>query len=833
MKHVSTVRILLASAAWLIALAAGAPGSGGPEVHAQAGQTGAAAAAQLSPQRALLNQYCVGCHNGRMKAGGLELDTVDITKVGEHAEMFERVVKKLRGGMMPPVGRPRPDQAAYDGFISWLETQLDAAAAKSPNAGRTESLHRLNRAEYKNAVRDLLAVNADVTELLPADDSSYGFDNIAGVLKVNQSLLERYLTAARKISRVAVGSPLPKPTSTTYPVSPLYSQEQRVEGLPFGTRGGTLITHQFQQTGEYEIKVELLCPTENDTKCDAAGGFSENHEMEVSVDGERVKLFTIEARGQETGWNPEWDQRFKVRVPVQGGPRDVVVTFLQKANSEVVTDGYRKRFQRQFRYYADASPQTMPWVDKVFISGPFSQNGPGDTPSREKIFTCRPAKPAEEDACAKTILTTLARRAYRRPVTAKDVDSLLVSYRQGKTEGGFEVGIEAALRRLLVSPNFLLRIERDPESLAAPATRASAVPAASLVKSAAPVVAPVNYRISDLELASRLSFFLWSSIPDDALLAVAAEGKLRDPKVLEQQVRRMLADPKSEALVQNFAGQWLELRNLQAVSPSEYVLPDWDDRLRTDLRKETELFFGSIIREDRSVIDLLTADYTFLNERLATHYGIPNVKGVTFRKVTYPDDKRRGLFGQGSILTTTSHAIRTSPVFRGKWVMTNILGTPPPAPPANVPPLPEKQGGDAPKTMRERMAAHRGNPVCASCHSMIDPLGFALENFDPIGRWRDVDDGFNKIDSSGTLPDGTKFTDLNSFRQTLLAKPDRFARTMIEKMMVYSLGRGLEYYDMPAARAVSKNAAAGNFRFSAVVMGIVNSAPFQMRRSRS
>ena len=835
MKHASTVRVLLASTAWLIAVASGAPRAAGPPiVRLEAAQAGAATpATQASPQRALLNQYCVGCHNPRTNAGGLSLDQqVDLGRVGDHAELFERVVAKMRGGMMPPVGRPRPDQQAYDGFVTWLEGQLDTAAAKNPNAGRTESLHRLNRAEYRNAVRDLLAVDAEVTELLPADDSSYGFDNIAGVLKVNQSLLERYLTAAHKISRAAVGAPLQKPTSATYAVSPLFSQEQRVEGLPFGTRGGTLIKHPFPQSGEYEIKIELLCPNENDTKCDAAGGFPEEHHLEVSIDGERVKLFTIEPRPQENGWNSEWDQRFKVRVPVQGGPRDLAVTFLRLANSEVVTDGYRKRFQRQFRYYADASPQTAPWVDKVIISGPFSQTGPGDTPSRQRIFKCHPTKAQEEDGCAKTIFSALARRAYRRPVTAKEVESLLVSYRRGRTDGGsFEAGVEAGLRRLLVSPNFLLRVERDPGGLAS--SGQGQAPVASVVRGAAPPAGPTNYRISDLELASRLSFFLWSSIPDEELLGVATDGKLKDPQVLEKQVRRMLGDPRADALVTNFAGQWLELRNLQAVQPSEYVLPDFDDRLRGDLRRETELFFESIIREDRSVIDLLTADYTFLNERLARHYGIPNVRGTTFRRVTYPDDRRRGLLGQGSILTVTSHAVRTSPVFRGKWVMTNILGTPPPAPPANVPPLPEKKDGDAPKTMRERMAAHRGNPVCASCHAVIDPLGFALENFDPIGRWRDVDDGFNPIDSSGTLPDATKFSDLASFRKALLGRPDRFARTMIEKLMVYSLGRGLEFYDMPAARAVSKNAAAGNFRFSAVVLGIVNSPPFQMRRSRS
>jgi len=774
-----------------------------------------------SSQREVVDRYCVTCHNKRTLAGNLSLDSLDMTDVGKDAHVWEKAVVKLRGGMMPPPGAPRPAVAVYDNLIAWLETALDRAAEVAPNPGRTETMHRLNRAEYGNAIRDLLDLEVDVTEFLPADDASYGFDNIAGVLKLNQSVMERYLSAAAKVAQIAIGDSVIEGLSKTYVIPREQSQYERVEGLPFGTRGGTLIKHHFPQDGTYEIKVELLCTTEVDLKCDAAGGFTEAFELEILLDGKRVHLsdsldsqvFKIEPREAKPGYLYEWDEAFKVRTPVEAGPHEIGVTFVKGPSVEYVRGGLRKRFERPYRYYPDQMQIAEPFVDNVRIVGPYAPEGLGDTPSRRKIFSCQPTNEGIEDTtkCAKEILGPLVRQAYRRPVTTLEVEELLGFFHEGLSDGGFEAGIALALRRVLTSPNFLFRIEHDPlENIDGP------------------------YRISDLELASRLSFFLWSSLPDDELIELASLGELSDPVVLEQQVHRMLGDARTFALVENFFGQWLKLRHVDALQPSELLFPNFDTLLQKSLKRETELFVEYIVREDRSVIDLLDADYTFINGRLARHYQIPYVQGTEFRRVTYPDNRRRGLLGHGSILTLTSHAIRTSPVIRGAWVLENILGTPPPDPPANVPPF--KEANLASKTvlsMKERMAAHRVNPVCAACHSMIDPAGFALENFNPVGQWRDVDETFAVIDTAGVLPDGTEFSTLNEFRSALSAHPDRFVLNMIKKLLTYALGRGLEYYDQPSVRRIATEAAASDYRFSKLVMGIVSSPPFQMRQSES
>ena len=739
----------------------------------------------------------------------------------QSAEVWERVIQKLRSKMMPPVGLPRPDAAAQEAFVTYLEHEIDRAAASDPNPGRTETLHRLNRAEYQNAVRDVLGFEIDVTDLLPPDDASYGFDNIAGVLKLNQSNLERYLTAAMRVSRGAVGSEPAVPASVTFPVAPDLPQYERIEGLPFGTRGGTLVPYYFPRDGEYEIEITLMCTTEVDLECNGALGFSRPHELQVLVDGALVESWVLPPKSvnltypnNDTVDGPvDKDQRWTVRLPVTAGHHHVGVTFVDGPDVEYVRTGYRRRFERPYRYYADTMFISVPFVDRVQIAGPFESGGhfglAGNTPSRRTIFTCSTAADAEAP-CARQILSELATRAYRRPATEKDVAELLAFYEQGSEEGGFEHGIETAIQRMLVSTNFLFRIEREP---------ADARPGE-------------NYLVGDLALASRLSFFLWSSVPDADLLEAALDGSLQRPNALRRQVQRMLADPKADALVDNFFTQWLSLRHVDQLRPSESLFPNFDASLRSALRRETELFAEHIIREDRSVLELLTADYTFVNERLAKHYDIPNVQGIGFRRVEYPDDRRRGLLGHGSILTLTSHAIRTSPVLRGKWVLENVLATPPPPPPPNVPQLEEEEiGSRKTQTMREKMAAHRANPTCAACHSLIDPAGFALENFDPTGQWRDRDQRFAPLDTTGALPDGSTFSNLVEFREALMRDPERFVGSFTEKLLTYALGRGVEYYDQPAIRRIVVEAAADDYRFSSVVMGIVQSLPFKSRRA--
>ena len=764
-------------------------------------------------QRALLDRYCVTCHNDRLRTGGLTLDAdaVDVTDVAAHAEVWERVVRKLRAGAMPPRPRPRPEPAAYAGFRSWLEAELDSAAAADPNPGRTETFHRLSRTEYRNAVRDLLALEVEVDELLPADDTSYGFDNIAGVLGVSPTLMDRYLAAARKVSRLAAASPVPSPTAETFRIASDLGQDRRMEGLPFGTRGGTVIDYNFPEDAEYVFEILPDGPLR-----------IEPHDLELTIDGERIALLTVGKRpdpDDPRGLYTPQIEALEVRTPVTAGPHTVGVAFLRKTSAE--PEGIRKLYLRPFTGEGSGGDSRyQPYVESVTIAGPYESSGARpveETPSRERIFTCRPATgdagtaaARDEAACAHHILSTVARRAYRRPVSDEDVARLLTFFDRGRAAGSFDNGIEMALRRLLVSPEFLFRVERDPEGVA---------PGAS-------------YRLSDLELASRLSFFLWSSIPDDELLAVAERGELGDSETFEAQVERMLADPRSEALVGNFAGQWLTLRNAAAVRPDEDEFPDFGEGLRQAFRRETELLFDSVLREDRSTLDLLAADYTFVNERLAQHYGIPNVRGSHFRRVRLDDAARGGLLGHGSILTVTSYANRTSPVNRGKWVLENILGTPPPPPPPDVPELETAEGAE-PLSMREAMEQHRANPVCASCHRLMDPLGLSLEHFDAIGRWRDREGGGAAIDASGELPDGTPFDGPSGLRAALLRHPDRFVTTVTEKLMIYALGRGVEHYDAPAIRAIVRDAARDDYRLSALVKGVVRSTPFQMRRSPS
>ncbi len=756
--------------------------------------------------RRLVDQYCVGCHNqaivnsspevvsdplsAQLRAVGLTLDTLDLGDVAAHGQEWEKVVRKLRAGLMPPAGAARPEPSQLDGLRNWLEAELDQAAANNPDPGRTASLHRLNRAEYQNAIRDLLDLDIDVDQYLPADDASYGFDNIGGVLRMSQSLLERYLEAARRISRSAVGKAPPVPFSETFRTQQDEQQHEQVPGLPFGTRGGLRVDYQFPQDADYELGIQL----------GGMRGVQDEHTLVVTLDGAALETL------------PVTESEFQLSVPVSAGPHALGVTF--RARPPLLVEQVRERFQNPRTAGNGGGPLgAMPFVSSVTLAGPYNARGPGDTPSRRRLFSCDPASAAAELDCARRILSRLARQAYRRPVTEEDVETLLEFYRRGSRTAGFEDGIELALRRLLVSPEFLVRIEADPVDIAA----------------------GTPYRISDLELASRLSFFLWSSIPDEELLRAAEHGELHDPLELARQTRRMLADPRSQSLTSNFAGQWLQLRNLATVyRPGEPYAVEFDETLRQAMITETELFFDSIVREDRSVLELLSADYTFLNGRLAGHYDIANIQGSHFRRVMLPaDSPRRGLLGHGSILTLTSHAIRTSPVLRGKWILNNILGTPPPDPPPNVPALDDGKTSARVATMRERMAAHRSNPVCAACHNMIDPTGFALEGFDAIGRYRQVDRWFNEIDTSGVLPDGTSFDGVAELRQALVAEPDRFVSTFAEKLMTYALGRGLDYYDMPILRQLVQDSAANGHSMQALIVGIVGSYPFLHRRSES
>jgi mono/diheme cytochrome c family protein len=797
-------------------------------VLARSGDVTAQAPAAQTPAAGLsaaaLNQYCVTCHNDRLKTAGLVIDVAGLATIGEHAETWEKVVRKLRTTSMPPAGARRPDAATYHAVASFLESELDRAADARPQLPSVPLTHRLSRTEYGNAVRDLLALEAlprevEIDILLPPDNVSSGFDNIADLLFISPSNMERYLDAARKISRLAVGDPQMPPLVNIHRLNPEHPQDERVEALPVGTRGGLAVRSEFPVDGRYVVKVELAATPR------------ERHDLEVTVDGARVALRTL---GEEGGRGGRGRGGAGAAAPIEfpltltAGPKVVGVAFLQRTEAQDEAT-LRPRMR---------SRGTQPAIAAVTISGPYDAVAGTDSPSRRRIFTCHPPSPsglrrdeppspasaeataksrrsspaieASEGGCAREILSTLARRAYRRPVTEVDLRDLLPFYDLGRRERDFDYGIQRALERLLVSSQFLFRIER-PSATAAPGAL---------------------YRVSDIELASRLSFFLWSSIPDDELLDAAIAGRLREPAVLEQQVRRMLADRRADALVTNFAAQWLYLRDLETKRPDEILFADFDETLRQAMQRETELFIGSVFGEDRSVIELLTANYTFLNERLARHYGIPNVRGSHFRRVTLPEGSvRGGLLGLGSVLTITSYATRTSPVIRGKWVLENLLSSAPPPPPPDIPSL-STDGAERekPLTLRDAMVRHRANPSCAGCHARMDPIGFAMDNFDAIGRWRDTDGG-TPIDASGTFPDGTKFQGITGLKQELLRQREQFAGTVAEKLLMYAIGRNVHYYDGPAVRAIVRDGAARDYAFSSLVLGVVKSRPFQMRQA--
>ena len=741
---------------------------------------------------------CLDCHDNATMTARLALDDLIAMDIGLNQEPWEKVVRKLTARQMPPSEMPRPEEDDYDAAVAWLESSLDAAAARRPNPGRPETFRRLNRAEYRNAIRDLLALDVDVASVLPPDESSHGFDNIT-VTDLSPTLLNRYLSAAQTISRLAVGGVPLAPREDIFRVRADVTQDVHLEGLPIGTRGGAMIAYNFPQDGEYEIQIRLMRDRNENIE-----GLSDTHKLEVLLDRKRVELFTIKSPPEGTS-DQSLDANLNVRIKTAAGPHNVGVAFLAKSSSLLET--IRQPLNVHFNFYRH--PRLGPAVYQVSIIGPFEPSGPGETPSRRRLFICTPGAPGEEEECAKRILSNLLRRAYRRPVDEKDLKTPMEFYRAGRAEGDFDAGIEMALSSVLVNPNFLFRIERDR-------------PGATL---------GTAYRIEDVELASRLSFFLWSSIPDDELLSLAASGELSRPHVLEQQVQRMLADKRSEALVNNFADQWLYLRNLESIHPDMRLFPDFDDNLRQAMRQETELFFESIMREDRSALDLIKADYTYLNERLAKHYGIPHVYGSRFRRVSLDEASQRGgLLRQGSILTVTSYPTRTSPVIRGQWVLTNLIGTPPPPPPPNVPEL-EDNTVSSTLSVRERLKQHRANTACASCHDLMDPVGFALENFDAVGRWRQTEAG-TPIDASGGLPDGSEFVGASGLEQALLDRPELFVRTLTEKLMTFALGRGVEYYDAPSIRKIVATARDDDYRFSRVIMGIVQSTPFQMRMSQ-
>ena len=749
-----------------------------------------------------IDKYCVDCHNPEDWAGSLDFSLVDLENPIADPEIWEKVMRKFRGNMMPPQGNPGPDREEKLAFVSWLQDTLDTAILASPQPGKS-SLHRLNRTEYGNAVRDLLDLDVDISEYLPADDEGYGFDNIADVLRTSPALLEQYLVASRKITDLAVGNMGTDPVSTVYRVPPDLPQAQHIPGLPLGTRGGILIEHNFPLDAEYEFHNYL---TRNIVGY--MTGLEWPHQFEISIDGERV--FLAQVGGEDDNLRSDRnfagaadiiDERLKVRVPVQAGHHQVAVTFLQKNAAET-----HEPLELHTRDLDLQNMNGVPTLDYVDIIGPFEPTSSGDTASRRKIFSCYPDSGQQDRACAEEILFRLGRQAFRRPLTADDRSLLLSFYQEGQEQGGFEAGIQQALRFILTSPNFLFRSEPDPESLQA----------------------GEKYVVGDLALASRLSFFLWSSLPDEELLNLAEAGALGDAGELDRQGERMLQDPRAVALVDNFAAQWLFLRNLQSIHPDTRTFPNFDDKLREGFRMETTLFIRSILDNDSSVLDLLEADYTYVNDRLAVHYGIPNIYGSHFRRVELADPNRRGLLGQGSILTVTSYPNRTSPVLRGKWILENIMGSPAPTPPPNVPALTENTPGQNETSVRERLIRHRADPACNGCHGVMDPLGFSLENFDAIGRYRNKD-ASGPIDSSGQLADGTPVDGAISLRQALMAKPEYFVETFTEKLLTYALGRGLEYYDMPVVRDVTRKAAGQDYRLSEIIKGIVNSVPFRMK----
>ena len=772
------------------------------KITAQQSNAPAAGVSQASSQRQFLDRYCVSCHNEKLKTGGLSLVQVDLSKPGAQSELWEKVLRKLHTGVMPPPNMPQPPEADRLAMVTWLQTSLDAASATTKlNPGRTETLRHLNRTEYQNSIRDLLALDIDAGSFLPADESGHGFDNVI-VGDLSPTLLDRYISAAQKISRLAVGTTPSSLQSDIINLPADLTQENHLPGLPMGTRGGILTSYTFPQDGEYDIQALLARNLEGNVS-----GLREArpHRLVVLLDREPVKTFTIQKLA--TSDDTSFDRDLKVRVSVSAGPHNIGITFVQDGSSLVGT----VRQPTESRYNDRRYPRTAPALNQVSVTGPYAPKGAGDTPSRRRLFVCRPTgqDKAEEEKCAGTILSTVMRRAYRRPVAKAEVDESMAFYRKGRAAGDFDGGIATALSAVLSNPAFLFRVESDPKN----------VPAGGV------------YRISDLDLASRLSFFLWSSIPDDELLDVAVRGKLSQPEELDKQVRRMLADHRSFNLATNFAGQWLRLRNIDAVVPASTLFRDFDDNLRQAFRQETELFFDSILREDRSVLTFIKSDYTYLNERLAKHYGIPDVYGSRFRRVTLaPDSRRGGLLRQGSVLSVTSYATRTSPVLRGVLVLKNILGAPPPPPPPNVPALDESTVA-ANLSMRQRMAAHRKSAVCASCHRTIDPVGFALENYNAVGQWRDFDDDGQPVDATGAAPGGKEFNGIDGLENALMARPELFVTALTENLMTFALGRGVEYYDAPATRKIVRDAEKDKYRFSSLILGIVKSVPFQMRRA--
>jgi hypothetical protein len=778
-----------------IAAAALISGPGAAQLLEQPG-----AGPNLAPPQAFLQNNCIKCHNRTDTSAaalfaGLFFDELDVMHVAENPERWEKVVRKLGAGMMPPASEPRPDPVAKAAFLGYLETELDALAHAAPNPGRP-ALHRVNRTEYANAIRDLLALEVDATALLPADDSSFGFDNIAGSLGVSPALLERYVAAAGKISRLAIGDTAVQDGQQKYVVSGDLTQNDHLPGMPLGTRGGARFSHHFPVDGEYVIRADLV---ERGGRMFGAN-VGKTEQLEVTLDGRRVLLQDLGEYRVEDG--------AAIRMAVPAGPHTIGAAFVKK-NHAPVEDVIQPFEFSLFEPAVDGDPNWtfVPHLASMAVTGPFNVAGVGSTPSRERIFVCRPASTQDEASCAREIVETLATRAFRQPVEREQLSTLMDFYDEGRARGSFDSGIEMALRRILASPEFVFRFERAPEG-----TEPGDI-----------------YRLNDLELASRLSFFLWSSIPDDELLALAVDDRLHETGTLRKQVRRMLDDPRSNAFIENFAGQWLYLRNLANKGGAVEHFPNFDDNLRQSFRTETELLFASIVREDRGLLDLLTADYTFVNERLAKHYGIPGIYGSEFRRVPVTNDARRGLLGQGSILLVTSLPERTSPVQRGVWVLENIVGAPIPTPPPNVPALEEQAGTkNHPRTLREQMELHNGRPFCAGCHKIMDPIGFAMENFDAVGRWRTEEHG-EPINAKARLVDGTELEGTVDLRNALLKYSDRFVQTTTEKLMTYALGRGLEYYDMPTVRAIARGAAKNDYRFSDLVLGVVESDAFRLR----
>jgi cytochrome c551/c552 len=751
-----------------------------------------AAPAETASLPAMTRRYCLGCHSARVKTGGLSLEGLDAAAPARHPEVWEKVVRRLRARQMPPAGLPRPSEGTYAAVVKQLASALDSASAAQPDPGRTGTFRRLTRYEYQNAIRDVLGLELDTTALLPADESSHGFDNITSA-GLSPTLLERYLNAAKTVSRLTIGIAGRAPGGETVRLPPDLTQETHLDGLPLGTRGGVSHRYQFAVDAEYEIQVRLARDRNEHVE-----GLHDRHEVELMLDGERLK--TYEVVPPKTGNHISADQHLNVRLRVTAGPHVVSAAFLKKPT--LLIESERQPYQAHFNM--DRHPRIQPAVFSLTVNGPYAPSGPGESPSRKRLMVCRPAS-GMDTACAERILGPVMRRAYRRPVTRADFEAPLKIFRATAPEEGFDAGIEMALRGVLVSPEFLFRVEKDQ-----PGGKA--------------------YRVTDLELASRLSFFLWSSVPDEELLTAAQRGQLRDSTVLAAQVRRMLRDPRAKALSENFAAQWLQLRSLAAVNPDMRLFPDFDDNLRRAMRRETELLFESIVTEDRSVVDLLGANYTFVNERLAKHYEIPHVYGSRFRRVELaPGSGRGGLLRHGSILTVTSYATRTSPVIRGKWVLENLLGTAPPPPPPAVPALKDDGGAADKLPMRARLAKHRESPACQGCHQLMDPAGFSLENYDAIGRWR-TRDGNAELDVSGGLPDGSAFTGVDGLEKAVLSRPELFVSALTEKLLTYALGRGVEWFDAPAVRGVVERAGRDESRFSSIILGIIESSPFQMRR---